>query len=129
MSENVIKTTLEDILGPVKLKPKKPTKLEKKKENFCTTLSNLSFLNQRTNAIKHDYGMDLEEWDEIWYSTVDKMFAMQFDKPHVELINWWIYDKFQPNGDVLILMDMESGDEMPSDTPEDIWNIIYDVKK
>ena len=125
MSESKIKTTLEEILGSVKLKPKKPTKREQKKDNFCTALSNMSFLNQRTNALKHDYGISIEEWDDFFYSTIDSFMKMQFEKPHIELINWWVYDKFQPNGDVLILMDTETGDEIPSDTPEDIWNIVY----
>ena len=45
------------------------------------------------------------------------------------MINWWLYDKFLPSGDVLILNDNETDEEIPTETPEDIWNLLQELKK
>ena len=44
------------------------------------------------------------------------------------MINWWLYDKFLPNGDVLILNDNETEKEIPTETAEDIWDLIQELK-
>ena len=44
------------------------------------------------------------------------------------LINWWLYDKFLPTGETLILTDKETEEVIPSDTPEDIWELIQEQK-
>ena len=45
------------------------------------------------------------------------------------MINWWLYDKFLPSGDVLILNDNETHEEIPTETPEDIWDLLQELKK
>ena len=45
------------------------------------------------------------------------------------MINWWLYDKFLPSGDVLILNDSETEEEIPTETPEDIWDLLQELKK
>jgi hypothetical protein len=45
------------------------------------------------------------------------------------MINWWLYDKFLPSGDILILNDAETEKEIPTETPEDIWDLIISIKE
>ena len=45
------------------------------------------------------------------------------------MINWWLYDKFLPSGDVLILNDNETHEEIPTETAEDIWDLLQELKK
>ena len=44
------------------------------------------------------------------------------------MINWWLYDKFLPSGDVLILNDNETHEEIPTETAEDIWDLLQDLE-
>ena len=44
------------------------------------------------------------------------------------MINWWLYDKFLPSGDVLILNDNETNEVIPTETPEHIWDLLQDLK-
>ena len=49
---------------------------------------------------------------------------LSFTKEQRSIINWYLYDKFLPNGDMLILNDGETGEEIPTDTADDIWELV-----
>ena len=44
------------------------------------------------------------------------------------VINWWLYDKFLPTGEVLVLTDKTTEEVIPSETPEDIWDLVQEHK-
>ena len=45
------------------------------------------------------------------------------------MINCWLYDKFLPSGDVLVLNDNDTHKEIPTETPEDIWDLLQELKR
>ena len=50
-------------------------------------------------------------------------------KDQKQIIEWYLYDKFLPTGEMLILNDAETGEEIPTDTPEDIWELVLQYEK
>ena len=54
---------------------------------------------------------------------------LHFSDKQRSMINWWLYDKFLPSGDVLILTNKETDEIIPSDTPEDLWDLIKEYEK
>ena len=44
------------------------------------------------------------------------------------MINWWLYDKFLPSGEDLILNDNETDEEIPTETAEDIYDLLEQLK-
>ena len=57
------------------------------------------------------------------------MFQLHYTQEQQNVINWWLYDKFLPTGEVLILTEKETDELIPSDTPEDIWELILEQRK
>jgi hypothetical protein len=53
---------------------------------------------------------------------------LHFNDKQRSMINWWLYDKFLPSGDILILNDNETNEEIPTETPEDIWELLQQSK-
>jgi len=53
---------------------------------------------------------------------------LHFSDKQRSMINWWLYDKFLPSGDVLILIDNETHEEIPTETAEDIWDLLQDLE-
>jgi len=41
---------------------------------------------------------------------------------------WWLYDKWNAGDEVLQLNNVETGDEIPSDTPEELWDLVQSLK-
>ena len=126
----IIKQHIDEILGvSSSLREKIHTKRDHEREMFCTTLRQLQFVNARTMGMKHDYKVNMMDYDDPFYCAIENLIKLNYSQEQQNLINWWIYDKFLPTGEVLILTDSKSGELIPSDTPEDLWDLVIEVKK
>ena len=125
-----IKSYIDNILvTKSSLRDKLPAKKLKEKELFCEVLQNLQFVNARTLGMKHDYKVNMMDYDDPFYIAIENLFQLNYTQEQRNLVNWWLYDKYLPTGEVLILTDKETNDVIPSDTPEDIWDLIQEQKK
>ena len=130
MSENHMRRNLKELLGSdIILRKKRLSKQTKDKQIFCEVLIDIRMLMERSYALEHDYGISLEGWDEKFLFVIDGLLNLHFDKPQRDLINWWLFDKSTATGELQTLNDIETGEEIPSDTAEDIWNIISQIKR
>ena len=127
---NKIQKSIEEILGTESgLSKKRPSVLDKKREHFNVILNGLAHINARSLGLKHDYRVDFIEYDDIFFNVIESLLKLYFNKDQRALINWWLYDKFLQNGDVLILNDSQEGNEIPTETPDDIWELIQRYEK
>ena len=124
-----IKSYIDDVLGTKSsLRDKLPSKKLHERDLFCEILQNLQFVNARTMGMKHDYKINMMEYDDPFYVSLENLFKLNYNQEQRNLINWWLYDKFLPTGEVLILTDKETEEVIPSDTPRDIWDLIQEQK-
>ena len=129
--ENIkkIQKSIEDILGTKSgLSKKRPSIKDRDRRYFNTLLSNLQLANARSIGLKHDYKIDFIEYDEVHFNALEALMKLHFTKEQRSLIEWWLYEKFLPSGDVLILNDNETHEEIPTETPEDIWDLLQKIK-
>ena len=125
-----IKSYIDDILGTKSsLRKKLPTKISHEKELFCEILQNLQFVNGRTMGMKHDYKVNMMDYDDPYYVTIENLLQLHYTQEQRNVINWWLYDKYLPTGEVLVLTDKETEEVIPSDTPEDVWDLIQEHEK
>ena len=125
-----IKKRIDEILGAKSsLREKIHTKRNHEREMFCDTLRHLQFVNGRTMGMKHDYKVNMMDYDDPFYAAIENLIKIHFIQEQQNLINWWIYDKFLPTGEVLILTDSKTEEIIPSTTPEDIWDLIQEIKE
>tara|TARA_R110000824_G_scaffold55795_3_gene153431 strand:- start:308 stop:736 length:429 start_codon:yes stop_codon:yes gene_type:complete len=125
-----IKQRIDEILGAKSsLREKLPSKQNHIKTLFCDILKNLQFVNSRTLGMKHDYKVDMIEYDDPFYIVVENLIKIHFNHQQQSIINWWLYDKFLPTGDILVLTDSKTDEIIPSDTPEDVWDLVNDLNK
>ena len=124
-----IKSYIDDVLGTKSsLRDKLPSKKLHERDLFCEILQNLQFVNARTMGMKHDYKINMMEYDDPFYVSLENLFKLNYNQEQRNLINWWLYDKFLPTGEVLILTDKETEEVIPSDTPRYIWDLIQEQK-
>ena len=122
-----IKKYIDDVLGAKSsLREKLPSKISHKKQLFCEILQNLQFVNGRTMGMKHDYKVNMMDYDDPFYIALENMFHLHYTQEQRNIINWWLYEKFLPTGEILVLTDKETNEVIPSDTPEDIWDLIQE---
>ena len=125
-----IQKSIEDILGTESgLAKKRPTIKDKQRELFNTVVSGLAHINGRSLSLKHDYKIDFIEYDDMFFNVIEALMTLHFNKDQKSLIEWWLYDKFLPSGEVLILKDEETGEEIPTETADDLWDLIQQYEK
>tara|TARA_B110000902_G_scaffold104436_1_gene123358 strand:- start:29 stop:445 length:417 start_codon:yes stop_codon:yes gene_type:complete len=125
-----IKSYIDDILGTnSNLKEKLPIKQSLEQELFCNMLSDLQFVNSRTMGMKHDYKINMMDYDDPFYTAIECLLKIHYTQEQQNIINWWLYDKFLPTGEILILTDKDTEEVIPSDTPLDVWDLIQEHEK
>ena len=124
-----IKKYIDEILNTKSsLIAKRPVKQDKLKQLFCNVLNELQFVNARAVGMKHDFSVDFTNYDDPFFKVIDSLMKLHFNEKQRSMINWWLYDKFLPSGDVLILNDSETQEEIPTETAEDIYDLIEQLK-
>ena len=125
-----IKKQIDEILGAKSnLREKIHTKKDLERELFYDILRQLKFVNARTMGMKHDYKINMMDYDDPFYIAIENFFQLHYTQEQRNLVNWWLYDKFLPSGEVLILTDKKTDEIIPSDTPEEIWDLIQEMVK
>ena len=125
-----IQKSINDILGIKSgLIKKRPSVKEKRRELFNTVLTGLAHINGRSLGLKHDYHIDFIEYDEPFFNVIESLLDLQFNKQQKSIIEWYLYDKILPTGEILILTNQKIGKEIPTETPDDIWKLVQQYEK
>ena len=107
----------------------RPVKGQIKKEHFCRFIENYKFANDRALMLKTDFQVDFVHFEEPFVQAIESLLKLHFNKNQSQLIEWWLYEKFnQQDGTVLQLNNTETEEEIPSDTPEDLWILFQTLK-
>lgn len=96
------------------------------------------FIRLIENAL--NYSKELDRWDnfgidlfeslisELGWNFLNVVLPELFSDKGVDWINWWLFDK--PGfGEKLNQAYDEDGNIIPTDTIEDLWNIVKDYQK
>ena len=130
MADEQLKKDLKEILKiKGKVTKERPVKGLLKKEAFIRFIENYKHANDRTLFLKLEHAIDFVNFEEPFVQAIEALLELHFNKNQVQIIHWWLYEKWN-TGDktVLQLNNTETGEELPSDTPEELWNLIQSLK-
>jgi hypothetical protein len=121
-----IKKNLKDILKvSSKIKPLKRTPQKiKQKEQFCEMLNAFKYVNDRAVLMKTEIGVDFILYEDPFFTIIESLLEIAYNKKQQALINWWIYEKWDHPEGVLILTNQDTGEEIPTDTAEELYELL-----
>lgn len=99
------------------------------KEEFIDLISKQQKWSDRVDKVSEILNVPtLFESDWVEYASIlfDKTLDFLFNEDGVDDINWWMYEKA---GNPSLKMWDESGREIPTDTIEDLWELVKDNQK
>ena len=129
MANDQLKKDLKDILkikGSVTRQ--RPVKGLLKKETFIRFIDNYKYANDRTLILKMEHAIDFVNFEEPFVQAIEALLELHFNKNQKQLIEWWLYEKWNQSDGVLQLNNTETDEEIPTDTPEDLWNLLQTLK-
>ena len=109
------------------VKRKRKAYLDKQKDLFISIIMALQASQTRTILTQTELKLDFSSYDEMYLQIIDSLILLHFGKEGFELISWYLYEKINPDGSFNELFD-DDGKIVPSTTPEDIWNILVNLK-
>ena len=130
MADKKLKDELKKILKikGTQISKERPVKGLLKKDAFIRFIENYKFANDRTIMLKTDFQVDFVHFEEAFVQAIEALLELNFNKNQKQIIEWWLYDKWQLDGTVLQLNNTETDEELPSDTPEELWNLVQTLK-
>ena len=130
MANDQLRKDLKDILkikGTVT--KQRPVKGLIKRETFCRFIDNYKFANDRAILLKQDFQVDFVNFEEPFVQAIEALVKLHFNKSQVSLIEWWLYEKWNLTGDeILQLENQETKEVIPTDTADDLWNLLQTLK-
>lgn len=109
------------------VKRKKRAYLDKQKDLFISIINALQAAQIRTALTQTELKLDFGTYDEMFLQIIDSLLLLHFGKDGYELISFYLYEKINPDGSINELHDDE-GNIVPSETAQDIWNILVKIK-
>ena len=131
MANDQLKKDLKEILKiKGKITKERPVKGLIKKEAFIRFIDNYKFANDRTLMLKIEQAVDFVSYEEPFVQSIEALLELHFNKNQIQIIHWWLYEKWNTGNvdEVLQLNNTETGEELPSDTPEELWDLIQSLK-
>ena len=130
MANDQLKKDLKEILKiKGKITKERPVKGLVKKEAFIRFIENYKFSNDRTLMLKMEHAVDFVNYEEPFVQAIESLLELHFNKNQTQIIHWWLSEKWNTGDEsVLQLNNTETGEELPSDTPEELWNLIQSLK-
>ena len=130
MVSDQIRQDLKDILKiKGKITKERPVKGLVKKEAFTRFIQNYKYANDRALMLKMEHAIDFFNYEEPFIQSIEALLELQFNKNQLQILHWWLYDKWNTGDEsVLQLNNTETGDEIPSDTPEELWDLVQSLK-
>lgn len=101
------------------------------KEQFTKVIEDTLKLNKEYDRWD-DFGINLGELPigDTVADLAESIWDITFDEDGVDWINWWIYERpalFE--GDEVNKAYNEDGSEIPTETVDDLWNIVKKFRK
>ena len=98
------------------------------KEQFVKLITDNRKHNDRLDEVEDVLGLAIYDCDWVEYGNIlfDEVLGLLFQEEGVDDINWWLYEKC---GRPDYKMWDKDGNEIPTETLDDLWEIFKDYRK
>ena len=123
MTQKKLNQVKNKTFGNVEIKRKTRTISSNKKAIFISIITNLEEALDRQEKLFSDLRIDYSTYNELYYKIIEDLMLIQFGDSGMDLIDFYLYGRLNPDGTENQLMDND-GKVILCSTPEDLWNLI-----
>jgi len=115
---------------PVILKKQRQNKALKKKALFLSLIEQYEKSIIKSSKLQAEFGIDLFEYEETFYSIIDKLMLLTWGDSGYDLITFYLHERIALDGSINCLFQMnEDGteSEVELNIPEDLYNYLIKI--
>jgi hypothetical protein len=103
------------------------------KKVFVDIVKSLMDLNNRSLDLEDNYGINLQNYEDPFYNTIESLLYLVYDDVKADLIMWYVYsqDDLEEEKPLLIVQNEETGEEEEVEikSPEELYDFIKKLFK
>tara|TARA_R110000851_G_scaffold35699_2_gene93759 strand:+ start:22936 stop:23349 length:414 start_codon:yes stop_codon:yes gene_type:complete len=122
-----LKQSLDQLLqADTSIKRKNKTVFLQKKDLFINIINHYEAAITKSYLLEKDFRIDISKYEENFHQVIDSFILLSFGKEVYELLSFYFYDRFNPDGSENGL-DID-GKEVFIKNAEELWSLIAKVK-
>ena len=126
---DLLKQSLDQLLqADTSIKRKNKKAFDQKKELFLSLVNQLEYCVHKSYLLEKDFSIDLSKYEENFYQVIDSLILMAFGKQVYELLSFYIYERWNPDGTQNGVIIEETEEEIMIENAEELWLLILKVQ-
>ncbi len=122
-----LKQSLDQLLqADTSIKRKNKTVFLQKKDLFINIINHYEAAITKSYLLEKDFKIDISKYEENFHQVIDSFILLSFGKEIYELLSYYFYDRFNPDGTENALS--IDGKEVLIKNAEELWSLIAKVK-
>jgi hypothetical protein len=119
-----VKVAIDRIIGQeTTFRKVKKNQEDQKRILFCKIIDNIIIAEERSIMLDEGHNMDMNKYNQIFFDIITDFFSFNFSKKQINLINFYLYDRYSADGSVLDLVD-DNNNIVPLETSADLWYLL-----
>jgi hypothetical protein len=110
------------------IKRKNKKAFDQKKDLFINLINQFEYAISKSYLIEKDFAIDLSKYEENFYQVIDSLILLSFGKDVYELLSFYFYERWNPDGTQNGIIIEETGEEIMIKNAEGLWSLIVKIK-
>ena len=124
---NQLKQSLDQLLqADTSIRRKNKTVFLQKKDLFINIINHYEAAITKSYLLEKDFKIDISKYEENFHQVIDSFILLSFGKEIYELLSYYFYDRFNPDGSENALS--IDGKEVLIKNAEELWSLIAKIK-
>lgn len=125
---NSLKKSLDQLLqADTSIKRKNKKAFDQKRDLFINIVNQIEYVTTQSYLLEKDFKIDLSKHEENFYQIIDSFILLSFGKDVYELLSFYFYERYNPDGTQNGLIIEETGEELFIETAAELWDLIVKV--
>jgi len=124
-----LKQSLDQLLqANTAIKRKNKKSYDQKRDLFINIINQFEAAITNSYLLEKDHKIDMSKYEESFYQIIDSLILLSFGKDIYEILQFYFYERFNPDGSENGLIIEETKEEIFLRNASELWDMILRVK-
>ena len=124
-----LKQSLDQLLQTdTSIKRKNKKSYDQKRDLFLNIINQFEAAITKSYLLEKDFKIDMSKYEENFYQIIDSLILLSFGKDIYEILQFYFYERFNPDGSENGLIIEETGEEIFLQNASELWDMILKIK-
>ena len=124
-----LKQSLDQLLqADTSIKRKNKKSYDQKRDLFINVVNQFEHAITKSYLLEKDHKIDMSKYEESFYQIIDSLVLLAFGKDVYELLSFYFYERYNPDGSENGLIIEETNEEVFVKDAMELWDLIIRVQ-